>query len=188
MGGFTDSLPTKETPYAHPGGYLFPVLWSVKLPEGEEMLNEIYALRKQRDNLCCAVERGCCHFIIKLRCGGQMWNLDNELYRATWLGLWLASQAEQGELHELQATQNASVTSSHLPSSDHGCIWPLHPVISPLLIQVSHEEHPHTLESPGCLETQVVCYCPSPHVEALFLTVFPGKESFSNMISFSFYF
>lgn len=50
----------------------FPALWPVKLPEGEEMLNEIYVLRKQRDNLCCAVERGCCRIIIKLRCAGQM--------------------------------------------------------------------------------------------------------------------
>ena len=71
-GGFSDSLLTYEAPYVHLGGYLFPALWSVKLPEGEEMLNEIYILRKQRDNLCCAVERGCCHIIIKLRCAGQM--------------------------------------------------------------------------------------------------------------------
>lgn len=53
-----------------------------KLPEGEEILNEIYVLRRQRDNLCCAAERGRCHIIIKLRCAGQMWGLDNEFYSA----------------------------------------------------------------------------------------------------------
>lgn len=108
MRSFSDSPPKKETPFAHLGGYLRPAFWSAKLPEGAEMLSEIYILRKQCDNLCCAVQ--CCHIIIELRCAGQMWNTDNKLYRAAQLRLWLASQAEQGEL---QAAQNASVSSSH---------------------------------------------------------------------------
>lgn len=66
------ALPAYEVPHAHPGGYLFPAIWPVKLPEGEQHLNEIYVLRRQRDNLGCAAERGCCRIIIKLRCAGQM--------------------------------------------------------------------------------------------------------------------
>lgn len=165
-----------------PGAYLYPAPWPVKLTEREEKLNEIYVLRKQCDNLCCAVEMGCYHIIIKLSCSDQMWNLDKELYRALWLSLWLASPrraAGSSEcLHILKS----------LSGSERGLIWSLHPVISPLLTQVSHKEHSCAVESPGCLETQMVWFCPSHHCQALFLRVFFGKEGFLNIIFLSFYF
>lgn len=72
-----------------------------------------------------------------------MWNPDKDwynLYRATWLSLWLALWAEQGEL---QAAHNALRS---LSGSDRGLIWSLHPVISPLLTQVSHKKHPCAVE------------------------------------------
>lgn len=104
-------------------------------------------------------------------CGPDV-KLDKELYRRTQISLWWASQAAQGEL---QAAQNASISSSHYLTLIVG-VFDLHPMISPLLIQVSHKEHHHTVWSPGCLETWMVWFCLSHHGQALFPRVFLGKK------------
>lgn len=99
-----------KSPFCTSGWIFFSCSQAGKTPwRGRNAKWDLYP-QKQHDNLCCAAERGCCCIVIKRRCAGQMWNVDNELYRAVRLGLWLASQAEQGEL---QAAQNASESSSY---------------------------------------------------------------------------
>lgn len=131
-----------------------------KTPWRGRKLNEIYVLRKQCGNLCCAVERGCYHIIIKLRWADQMWNLDKEFFGSACGWLYWKSR-ESCRQHKMPPCPQVIVWLWS------GLVWSLHPVISPLLTQVSHEEHPCAVESPGCLGTQMVWFCPSYYCQAV---------------------
>lgn len=151
-----------------------------KTPWRGRKLNEIYVLTQQCGNLCCAVERGCYHIIIKLRWADQMWNLDKECFEATWLSLWLALLAEQGEL---QAAQNAPMSSSHYLALIWACL-----ISAPCDLTLAH---------PGLPQRAPMCCGKSRllrNTDGVVLSIPPlsgcfwGKEGFLNITFLSFYF
>lgn len=85
-----------------------------------------------------------------------MWNLDKKPRSAARLGFWLAPRAEQGE--QCRGQHRAPLCPPVIISFRSWAYLIFAPSDLALAHRGLHKEHPRTTESPGCSQTQAVCF------------------------------